>query len=67
MQGTAWSHVQEALGDLEFPATKQEIVAHAVEMGDNEAARLLRKLPLSRYKDLADVRSALMMVGRSWH
>ncbi|WP_117210756.1 DUF2795 domain-containing protein [Allorhizocola rhizosphaerae] len=67
MQGTAWSHVQDALGDLEFPATKQEIVAHAVEMGDKEAARLLRKLPVARYQDIADVRSALLLVGGSWH
>ncbi len=57
--GTSWAHVQEALGDFEFPATREELVAHAEDVGDHEAPGLLRELPAGTYDDIADVREAM--------
>jgi hypothetical protein len=51
--------VQEALGDFEFPATKEELVAHAEDVGEQEAVRLLLELPPATYQDIADVREAM--------
>lgn len=59
MNGTSWAHVQEALGDFDFPATKEEIVAHAEESGDEEAVRLLRAMPPATYADISEIRSSV--------
>jgi hypothetical protein len=63
MKGTSWAHVQEVLSDLVFPATRDEIVAHAMDSQDAdsadtaEAVQLLRQLPPATYRDISEVRA----------
>lgn len=63
MKGTSWAHIQEVLSDLVFPATRDEIVAHAMDSQDGdsadtaEAVRLLRRLPPATYQDIGEVRA----------
>ena len=60
MNTTAWATVQEVLNDLDFPATKQEIVEHA-EGRDEGAVKLLRALPLATYQNISDIRSSVRL------
>jgi hypothetical protein len=61
MKRTSWSHVQEALSDLDYPATKEEIVLHARDYGDEEALHLLKALPLATYANLSEIRSSVRL------
>ena len=56
---TEWAHVQEALQDLDFPATKEEIVRYAEGYGDRTAVRLVRALPLATYRNISEIRSSV--------
>ncbi|TDD33086.1 DUF2795 domain-containing protein [Actinomadura sp. KC06] len=48
--------IEELLGDLAFPASKQEIVEHAHNRGpETEAERALSSLPLGTYGNVAEV------------
>jgi hypothetical protein len=58
---TQWAHVQEALSDLDFPATKEEIVRHAEGYGDGTAVRLLRAMPLATYRNISEIRSSVRL------
>lgn len=54
-----WSTVAEALSDLDFPATKQDIVAHVRRHGAPEPVqRQLRRLPLATYGNISEIRSS---------
>lgn len=65
IKGASWAHVQEVLSDLLFPATRDDIVAHAMDGQDGdsadeaEAVKLLRGLPAATYQDIGEVRAAL--------
>lgn len=60
MDDTGWTSVAEALNDLAFPATKHEILDHALDKrADHAALRLLRQLPVETYRDLTAVRGAV--------
>lgn len=60
MDATGWTSVAEALNDLDFPATKQEIVDHALDKrADHAALRLLRGLPVETYRNISEVRSSV--------
>jgi hypothetical protein len=62
MEQTMWKQTQEALSDLDFPATKEEVVAHAVSRGGSEGVvRLLRALPLATYQNIGDLRSSVSL------
>lgn len=54
-----WTHVQEALRDLDFPATKEEIVRHAEGYGDRTTVRMARALPLATYRNMGEIRSSV--------
>ena len=55
-----WSRVAEVLGDFGFPASKFDIVKHArLRCADEETLRLLTGLPVTVYRNLADVRGAV--------
>jgi Protein of unknown function (DUF2795) len=48
--------VKQALAELKYPATQQEIVEHAFQYGaDPETRRALHRLPLATYENLAEV------------
>ncbi|TDD56469.1 DUF2795 domain-containing protein [Nonomuraea terrae] len=48
--------VTEALNDMDFPADKESILAHARARGATEdAERALRSLPLGEYAGIAEV------------
>ncbi len=44
------------MGDVDFPASKEQLVAHAERAGaDPEVRRALRALPLADYRNLEEV------------
>ena len=59
MANTDFAAVQQALEDLDFPATKEEIVQHAERNGSDAAVRLLKALPLGTYRNIAEIRSSV--------
>lgn len=62
MQATGWTEVQDALADLDFPATKDEVVAHAEQRGGtHRAVRLVRALPLATYRNISEIRSSVRL------
>ena len=60
MADNAWAGVAEALNDLDFPASKQEIVDHAeTRNAEHDVVRLLRGLPVETYRNISEVRSSV--------
>src|SRR4030095_11713196 len=59
MNGTSWAHVQEALSDLDFPASKDDIVTYAEQYGDWEAVRLVKALPIATYRNMNELRASV--------
>lgn len=59
MESPGWTSVAEALNDLDFPATRQQIVDHALDKRANDALRLLRGLPVETYRNIAEVRRSV--------
>jgi hypothetical protein len=56
MNSSGWASVAETLHDLEFPATRQQIVDHALDKrADHDVLRLIRDLPIETYPDVATV------------
>ncbi|HEX7744398.1 MAG TPA: DUF2795 domain-containing protein [Micromonosporaceae bacterium] len=54
-----WADVAEALNNLDFPATKDDIVEHARQRGAPEPVqRLLRGLPWETYANMSEIRRA---------
>lgn len=52
------------MGDVDFPASKEELVAHAERNGaDPEVRRALRALPLADYRNLDEVRQSVPMAA----
>jgi len=59
MSDAGWKTVAQALSDLDFPATKQDIVDHVRRHGAPEPVqRLLRALPLGTYLNISEIRSS---------
>lgn len=60
MARTDFAEVQRVLDDLDFPATKEQIVRHAeARDGDGGAVRMLRALPLATYRNISEIRSSV--------
>ncbi|GIE61832.1 hypothetical protein BJY16_006775 [Actinoplanes octamycinicus] len=62
MTDVAFTDVQKLLEDLDFPADKEEIVAHAEQNGggpDSAAVRALRAMPLATYRNMSEIRSSV--------
>ncbi len=56
MESTGWAGVAETLHDLEFPATRQQIVDHALDKrAGRDVLLLIRDLPVETYPDMATV------------
>jgi hypothetical protein len=59
MTRARWADVAEALNDLDFPATKDDVVEHARRRGAPEPVqRLLRGLPWETYANMSEIRRA---------
>ena len=61
MNGASWAQVQEALSDLDFPASKDEIVTYAEQYGDWEAVRVVKALPIATYRNMNDLRASVRL------
>jgi hypothetical protein len=59
MASNDFQAVQRALVDMDFPASKDQIVRHAERSGDIVAVRMLRALPLGSYDNIAEIRSSV--------
>jgi hypothetical protein len=60
MKTIDWGEVELALSDVDFPASKQRLVAHAEQGGSSEGAvKALRALPLAIYESLAEVQRSV--------
>jgi hypothetical protein len=59
MINARWADVAEALNDIDFPATKQDIVEHVRRRGAPEPVqRLLRGMPVETYANISEIRRA---------
>jgi uncharacterized protein DUF2795 len=60
MQPEVWDEAEQALDDIDFPASKQDVVAHAAGRGGRgEVIRLLQELPLGTYDNVEQVRRSV--------
>jgi hypothetical protein len=62
MTRDTFAEVQTLLEDLDFPADKDRIVAHATGRGaaeDSPAVRALRAMPLATYRNISEIRSSV--------
>lgn len=62
MQPDVWEDTTKALDDMDFPASEDDIVAHAAQRASRpEVLRLLRALPPATYENLAEVRRSVRL------
>lgn len=62
MTSDTFSEVQALLEDLDFPADKEHIVAHAEARGaaaDSRAVKALMAMPPDLYRDISEIRSSV--------
>jgi hypothetical protein len=60
MHPDVWNETEKALNDVDFPAGKDDLVAHAAHRTDHEeVVRLLRALPPGTYDNLVQVRRSV--------
>jgi hypothetical protein len=62
MTSGTFSEVQVLLEDLDFPAAKDHIVAHAEARGaagDSPAVKALRAMPPDVYRNISEIRSSV--------
>ena len=66
MTSVTVSEVQALLDDLDFPAEKDHIIAHAEARGaagDSPAVQALSALPPDVYRDMSEIRDAVEKNG----
>ncbi|MBX6750220.1 MAG: DUF2795 domain-containing protein [Micromonosporaceae bacterium] len=60
MQPQVWDEARQALDDMDFPASKEEVVAHAAGRGErDDVVRMLQALPQGTYDNIEHVRRAV--------
>jgi hypothetical protein len=60
MHPDVWNEAETALDDIDFPAGKDDIVAHAQRRTDHaDVVRLLKALPPGTYDNLVEVRRSV--------
>jgi hypothetical protein len=62
MSESTFAEIQDLLDDLDFPAAKDDIVAHAEQRGaaaDSPAVRALRAMPPETYRNMSEIRSSV--------
>jgi hypothetical protein len=60
MQPQVWDDAEQALDDMDFPASKEAVVAHAAgRSGRDDVVRLLQGLPQGTYDNVEQVRRSV--------
>lgn len=60
MQPQVWDEAEKALNDIDFPASKEAVVAHAAgRTARDDVARLLQGLPVGDYENIEQVRRSV--------
>lgn len=60
MQPQVWDEARQALDDMDFPASKEEVVAHAAgRSGRDDVVRMLQALPQGTYDNIEQVRRSV--------
>jgi hypothetical protein len=66
MQDSEWDDVARILGDVQFPANRQDIINHArARQATEHTLALIRELPVGVYRNLMDVRISALARGGS--
>ncbi|MBB5801546.1 hypothetical protein F4560_001314 [Saccharothrix ecbatanensis] len=55
-------HLKECLNEIDFPATKDDLLDEAIRKGDATAVQALRAIPLADYSNLKEVFGAVKFV-----
>jgi hypothetical protein len=62
MAQSGWDGARDVLADLDFPATKEQVVGHAQAKGADPAVlKLLRALPPETYRNISEIRSSVRL------
>ncbi|KOX28234.1 hypothetical protein ADK67_12525 [Saccharothrix sp. NRRL B-16348] len=56
-------HLKDCLTDVDFPASKDDLLDAAIRKGDPTAVQALRAIPETDYSNLADVFGAVEFGG----
>ncbi|MBY8854429.1 DUF2795 domain-containing protein, partial [Saccharothrix sp. MB29] len=59
MAATIRDHLEESLGEADFPSTRNDLIDAAVDRGDPTAVQALRAIPDRDYANLAEVLRAV--------
>jgi hypothetical protein len=60
MQPQVWDEARRALNDMDFPASKEQVVAHAAgRSGRDDVVRMLQGLPQGTYDNIEQVRRSI--------
>jgi hypothetical protein len=60
METTGWNGLREALDDLDFPADKQQMLAHVQGRPVHQSVlKLIKGLPLATYQNMAELRRSV--------
>jgi hypothetical protein len=66
MQDSEWDDVAMILGDVQFPANRQDLINRArARQATEHTLALIRKLPVGVYRNLMDVRASALARGGS--
>jgi hypothetical protein len=66
MQESEWDDVAKILGDVQFPANRQDIINHArARHATENTLALIRELPVGVYRNLMDVQMSALARGGS--
>jgi hypothetical protein len=64
MHESEWDDVAKILGDVQFPANRQDIINHArARQATEHTLALIRELPVGVYRNLMDVRISALARG----
>jgi hypothetical protein len=60
MRENEWARMRKRLGEVTFPAGKDELVSFAERVGDPALVHAIRSLPLGRYQAVDEIGAAVL-------
>jgi hypothetical protein len=61
--GMNMQQMQEHLMGMSFPASKQDLMNHAMQQGaSNDEMEMIKKMPMENFNSMDDVKNAAMMM-----
>jgi len=61
--GMNMQHMQQMLMGMSFPASKQDLMDHAMQQGaGNDEMEMIKKMPAENFNSMDDVKNAAMMM-----